>query len=71
MYSTLPFITNTSLHEAAVMESLTAKGLRLEYMITGEITTARTNKNPVGPSSGLYQLPFAQLLSPSESLPHT
>lgn len=50
----LPFMTKTSSEAAATTESLTAKGLKLEQMITGEKMTAMMKKNPTGPTKGLY-----------------
>lgn len=58
-----------NLNEAAMMLSWTANGLKLEYMMIGEKTRPKMNKNPGGPMKYLYQGPFPKgfILSISDS----
>jgi len=56
------YLTSWNLKEAAKIESLTAKGLKLEYIIIGEKINTRINKNPGGPIKYLYQGPFPSYL---------
>jgi hypothetical protein len=48
-------MTSSNLLEADIIESSTAKGLRLEYMMIGENIIASININPGGPINNLYQ----------------
>ncbi len=56
-------MTKESFEEAAKIESFTAKGLKLEYIIMGEKIIVRMNKKPTGPTKGLYHEPFPSYLS--------
>lgn len=47
-----------SLEEAAMIESVTAKGLKLEYMMNGEKIIPMMNQYPIGPTIGLYHAFF-------------
>ena len=55
-------MTKDSFEDAAKISSLTAKGLKLEYIITGEKTKPMMKRNPKGPSKGLYHDPFPSCL---------
>jgi len=57
----LPFITSYNLEDAAKISSLTAKGLRLEYITIGENNINKRNKKPGGPTRNLYQGPLPKV----------
>lgn len=40
------------------MVSFTAKGLKLEYIMRGDMIIAKMKKKPKGPKIGLYHEPF-------------
>ena len=48
-------MTSSSLEDAAIIESLTANGLKLEYITIGEKISAKIKKKPTGPTRYLYQ----------------